>query len=69
MGTLIVAALVGLAVYVGSLWLYPYESCPSCKGSSGKRMSSTGKAWGDCRHCEGSGKRMRLGRRIWGTNR
>ena len=69
MGNLILVGVGLVVVYVVSLWLYPYESCPSCKGSSGKRMSSTGKAWGNCRHCEGSGKRFRLGRRIWGTNR
>jgi hypothetical protein len=65
---------LGLVWFVGYLlacWLWPYARCLWCKDTPGKRRSPSGKAWGDCRHCEGSGKRLRVGRRIWDftTNR
>jgi hypothetical protein len=59
------------AAYLVACWLWPYAACRACKDTPGKRFSPSGKAWGDCRHCEGSGKRVRIGRKIWNatTNR
>jgi hypothetical protein len=57
--------LVWFVVYVVACVVWPYTACPQCKGNTGKRMSPSGKAWGDCRRCEGKGRRVRIGRRIW----
>jgi hypothetical protein len=63
-GTLIWIGVGWFVVYVAACVLWPNGPDPKCKGT-GKRKSPTGVYWGDCRRCGGSGKRVRLGRRIW----
>lgn len=66
---LMLAAATGLAValYVRSLRLHPWRPCrrPMCK--SGRRTDALwAYAWGPCRSCGGSGRRLRLGCRLLG---
>ena len=61
------AALV-VAGYALTCWVWPYTACGRCKGS-GKARSPSGKAFRDCRRCKGAGRRIRLGRRLWGFGR
>lgn len=64
------AALVVVLIVVGyavTCWLWPYTACGRC-GGSGKARSPSGKAFRDCRRCRGSGRRVRLGRRLWNTH-
>jgi len=62
-------ALAALA-FVGwrllAILLFPYAPCWHCRGS-GKHRS--GKYWRPCRKCKGTGRRTRLGRRIWNWTR
>ena len=49
--------LVGLAAavpYALACWLVPFGVCARCRG--GNRL---------CRWCDGTGRRVRLGRRAW----
>ena len=52
-----------LAWYAFACWIFPYRRCPHC--SSGKVRSRGGGYWRYCRHCNGMGGKLRLGRRIW----
>jgi hypothetical protein len=52
-----------LALYFASCLIWPYTRCGRC--SSGKHHSPTGTAWRNCRACGGSGRKVRLGRRLF----
>jgi hypothetical protein len=65
-GTLIATAvgLVLAARYVIHCAWWPWAPCRRC-GRSGVRWAPSGKAFRQCRRCKGSGRRVRLGRRLW----
>ena len=52
----------GLGVWAGDVAVNPRAPCRSCQGS-GKHGLSRRKAFGDCRKCGNSGKRLRFGTR------
>lgn len=59
------AALAVLAFLAWRLVLivaFPYGPHPRCRGT-GKRWN--GKYFRPCRGCKGTGRRLRLGRRVW----
>lgn len=62
-------ALLGILLWTGwyliACALYPWRACTRCDG--GKKRSSSRRNWRDCRHCAGSGRRHRIGRRVWGA--
>jgi Zn finger protein HypA/HybF involved in hydrogenase expression len=62
--------LVGLvlacaAVYLLVARVWPYVPCRWCSGSKRYR-APRGKAWRNCPHCGGRGRRVRLGARLLG---
>ncbi len=60
----LVLVLIGCgAAWAAGLLLWPYSRCTRC-GGSGKNSGSTGRRWGDCRKCRGTGKRQRPGSRL-----
>jgi hypothetical protein len=59
-----VLAVVGWRLL--AILLFPYAPCWHCRGS-GKHRS--GRYWRPCRKCKGTGRRTRLGRRIWNWTR
>ena len=63
--------IVGLAVlvplaYALSCWWLPYASCWCCKRTG---IHARGKVFRPCRICSGSGRRLRVGRRLWNAAR
>ena len=62
-GAIAIVVLVLLGAYVAACVWWPWTSCGWCDG--GKRRSPTGKAWRDCPRCAGTGRKVRLGRRLW----
>ncbi|HCA85985.1 MAG TPA: hypothetical protein DEQ61_11095 [Streptomyces sp.] len=65
-------ALLAIAVaviYLLSVWINPYGPCRACKGTpkSYGRMFTT--AFDLCRACEGRGRRVRVGARLFARNR
>lgn len=56
------AALLVL-IWLADLAFHPWARCVAC---GGKRVNpgSTAKAWGECRTCGGSGRRLRFGARL-----
>ncbi len=62
---LAVAALVALVCYLVVCRIWPFVPCRWCEGSKRYRQPR-GKAWRDCPHCHGSGRKVRLGARITG---
>jgi hypothetical protein len=56
--------LLGFIAWVIACAWWPFAACFRCKGE-GKFRSPSGKAWRNCPRCSGSGKRVRLGRRIY----
>lgn len=64
MTTLILLTLGALTIYTAACAFWPYMACRRCKGA-GKRRSPSGKAWRPCPRCVGTGRRVRLGRRVY----
>lgn len=60
MGTLILAASLGLAAYFAACTIWPYAHCTRCKGD-GKRRAPSRRSWRPCRRCGGTGQRRRVG--------
>lgn len=63
MGTLFLGAVILAALYVASLKIWPFTSCGWCSGG-GRNAGSNRKRWGNCRHCGGTGRRLRFGARM-----
>lgn len=63
---LLVVFVVWLVGYAVACALWPFADCGACSGS-GRRLSPTGKRYGNCRRCKGKSKRLRLGRRVWNS--
>lgn len=59
--TAIVAAVAG---YFAACTFWPFAKCPGCDGT-GRKMSPSGKHWREHRRCKGTGRRLRLGRRVF----
>jgi hypothetical protein len=62
-------ALTGLAVaaalaYACSCWWFPYAACWCCHGD-GKHQREDRKVHRLCRWCAGTGRRLRIGRRVY----
>ncbi|MGH4027181.1 MAG: hypothetical protein ACRDRV_21635 [Pseudonocardiaceae bacterium] len=49
--------------YLLACALFPWRACGWCDG--GKKRNSSRKYWRECRHCAGSGRKPRIGRRVW----
>lgn len=68
MNATIVVVLIaaGWAVYYTSSCLFwPYANCRRCKGNGKARAMWGGKAFRRCGRCGGTGRRLRLGRRLF----
>lgn len=69
---LVLAVLLGGAVYAGACRFWPWTNCGKCEGA-GKFRSPSGKNWRPCPRCGGSGRKERLGavvlRRLFGRGR
>lgn len=65
-GALIVllAVAVTAVCYYVSLKIWPFTACDRCEGR-GRNSGSTRSRWGYCRKCGGSGRRQRLGVRLF----
>lgn len=63
MGNLLLTGIGLLAIYLLSCWVWPYTTCGVCKGSP-RHMSPLGTAWRNCGSCGGSGRKVRLGRKL-----
>ena len=59
-GTVVVVLAVLAVIWLVRLWWHPFGACGRCDGS-GKNLGSTGKRYGHCRKCKGTGRRQRLG--------
>lgn len=60
---LALAATAWLAVYAFAAWVWPFTACRKCHGG-GKLRSPSGRNWRRCKRCGGTGRRLRLGRKI-----
>lgn len=54
------AALILAVIWAGRAWFHPFTTCRWCSGS-GKNPGSSGRRWGRCKRCKGSGNRQVLG--------
>jgi hypothetical protein len=64
-GGLLVGA-VWLLWYLAQCAIWPFARCWWCRGNARKYQNKrTKKTWRNCRVCEGSGMRLRVGRRAW----
>ncbi len=61
-----VVIIVGLVIYVGSLYLHPFRRCPRCKGSGEHRGALFTYSHRRCRRCGGNGRQPRLGTWVFG---
>jgi hypothetical protein len=53
-----------IALRLAYCWFFPYTACGRCEG--GKHRDASRENWRNCRKCKGSGKKIRLTRRIIG---
>jgi hypothetical protein len=60
MVVLTLLGLIMLAIWAGSLYLWPFGPSLRCKGS-GRNKGSTGRRYGESRSLQGSGRRRRIG--------
>lgn len=68
--TLVVVAGLGLFVaWAVSLLLHPYTACSSCKGNPRSFGAIATRSFRLCGACGGSGRRLRVGARMWPHNR
>lgn len=67
------ADMQALAVALAALWaicyviacvIWPFKPCTRCSGY-GKFPTPGGRSWRHCRHCQGTGAKLRAGRRIY----
>ena len=58
------AALAWALGYIVACAIWPFGDCFTCHGTA-QRRSPTGKAFRTCRACKGTGRRVRIGRRIY----
>ncbi|MEU8327130.1 hypothetical protein [Micromonospora sp. NPDC048839] len=70
-GPLTASAIVLIAalIYVVRIALFPLKDCGCCKGHGVHRSDSNRKHSRRCWWCKGSGKRWRIGRRVWNRMR
>ena len=54
------SAAAGYVLWRMSLRAHPYARCLWCRGRRGRNRGSR-QVWGNCKHCGGSGRRLRLG--------
>jgi hypothetical protein len=62
----ILAALITVG-YIASCALWPYKACRGCRGYG--QISGPFGGIRICRVCDGTGLRLRLGRRMWNAFR
>lgn len=60
MASVILAALVAIGAYAGSLYLWPWRPCMRC-GGTGRNHGSSRRRFGTCRRCGGTGRLRRIG--------
>ena len=63
-GWAVLATGVLLAAYIAACAIYPFTAHGRCNGT-GKLRSPSGKAWRTCSGCKGSGRKLRIGRRLF----
>jgi hypothetical protein len=57
---LVLAVVIAVAIWLGSLYVHPFTSCGKC-GGTGLNKGSSGKRFGMCKACGGSRRRQRSG--------
>jgi hypothetical protein len=65
---LLIVLLVALAVYLISVWRNPFAPCRWCNGKPKTTGAFFVKAFDLCRHCNGSGRRVRPAARVFPRN-
>ena len=70
-GTIVATVLIvaGLLIYVVSCMIRPFRDCWMCDGKAHHRSKRNPKLSRPCRWCKASGKRLRIGRRLWNRAR
>jgi hypothetical protein len=61
-----VVVVLGFGYYF-SCRFWPYGPCFGCVGHGGRNRGSNSRRWGTCKRCRGTGRRIRLGARLWHT--
>lgn len=64
LSALTLPAALWLASYALACWLHPFTHCRFCHGT-GTRHSRLGPLATPCRHCDATGLRLRIGRRVY----
>jgi hypothetical protein len=64
MALLILIALVGLTVYLGRLYLFPFKNCRHCGGTGRKHSRLNRRTFSVCARCAGNGRTLRPGARM-----
>ena len=65
-GALTLLAILAAGGYLLAAAVWPFAAHGRCKGT-GKLRSPSGRSWRTCRGCGGTGRKLRLGRRVFET--
>ena len=65
---MLLVALVLVVGYLLSVWIKPFAPCRWCKSNPRSYGVIFTKALDVCRHCEGRGRRVRFGARLFPRN-
>ncbi len=57
------ALVLAVLIYAAACVVTPFARCRRCDGN-GKYRKPRGRAWHPCKHCKGSGHRLRWGRHV-----
>lgn len=61
-------AVLAALIYAALCWVRPFADCGSC-GGTGRRPAGRLRRARPCRRCRETGKRLRIGRRVWNYSR
>lgn len=62
-GLLFLALIVLTLGYLGLCWIWPFRPCRHCRGYG--RFTGPMRGIRLCRRCDGTGLKLRAGRRVW----
>ncbi|PZG15890.1 hypothetical protein C1J01_22755 [Nonomuraea aridisoli] len=59
-----ITTIIGTLCYASACFLSPFGRCRKCRGRR-RILNRLGRGSRDCRRCDGTGLRLRLGRHLW----
>lgn len=69
LAVLLLPLLIVTLGYIGTCVIWPFKACRRCHGTGRLHSALLLGAYRLCPHCEATGLRLRIGRRVWNAYR